>query len=351
MADPSSMLVTETVRPLLVSVQHCALQLRTELDLLPALTCSTCCLLGILYCFWGYCCFRLVMFVSGCVLSVCVSYPLCKLLAPDLELEMALGVCLGVALLVGMVTALVRSVAMFLSGLQLGLLLSVAALLAVGQYYALSPLWVPLGVVIGTAVSFAVLTLLWQKPLVLVSTATLGAAMVTAGVDVAVEARPLLMRALDGLEWEEPEERRGITGAEPHLMCWYTWVMLGAWPVLTLLGVIVQWRLTAYKLTHMEVCVSHHQKQLPLMQIRQREARRRPQGVYRRRPPPLKRYAGDVLAPSYLRHLQERQSGTGSSQSSLSTTHTHHTMIDFDYETGSMVPLTSPSSSSSTLRI
>ena len=53
MADPSSMLVTETVRPLLVSVQHCALQLRTELDLLPALTCSTCCLLGILYCFWG----------------------------------------------------------------------------------------------------------------------------------------------------------------------------------------------------------------------------------------------------------------------------------------------------------
>ncbi|XP_076132344.1 transmembrane protein 198-like [Alosa pseudoharengus] len=350
MADASSMFVTETARPLLVDLEPCDLQLRADIQLLPALTSATLCLLGILYCFWGYRCFKLVLFVSGFALSVCVSYPLCKLLAPDLRLEAYWGVCLGVALLVGIVTALVRSVALFLSGLQLGLLLSVAALLAVGQYCALSPLWLPLGVTVGTAASTAVLTLFWEKPMVVLSTATLGAAMVTAGVDVGVEARTLPMRALDGLLWAEPEE--GVVRATPHLMCWYTWVMLGVWPALVVLGIIVQWRLTAYKLTHMDVFGSHRQKQVPLMHIRQKEARRRPQGVYRtRRPPPLKRYAGDTLAPSYLRSLQERQSGTGSSQSSLSTSHTHHTMIDFDFETGSMVPLTSPSSSTSTLRI
>lgn len=44
---------------------------------------------------------------------------------------------------------------------------------------------------------------------------------------------------------------------------------------------------------------------------------------------------------SYLRRLQEHQMGTGSSTSSVSTV--THTLIDFDFETGSMVPLTAAS--------
>lgn len=44
---------------------------------------------------------------------------------------------------------------------------------------------------------------------------------------------------------------------------------------------------------------------------------------------------------SYLRRLQEHQMGTGSSTSSVSTI--THTLIDFDFETGSMVPLTAAS--------
>ncbi|MGH0145123.1 UNVERIFIED_CONTAM: hypothetical protein FKN15_068015 [Acipenser sinensis] len=52
----------------------------------------------------------------------------------------------------------------------------------------------------------------------------------------------------------------------------------------------------------------------------------------------VKRYAGDVLAPSYLQSLRDRQMGTGTSLSSLSTN--THTMVDLDYECGSTVPLT-----------
>lgn len=44
---------------------------------------------------------------------------------------------------------------------------------------------------------------------------------------------------------------------------------------------------------------------------------------------------------SYLQSLQEHQMGTGSSSSSVSTI--THTLIDFDFETGSMVPLTAAS--------
>lgn len=45
------------------------------------------------------------------------------------------------------------------------------------------------------------------------------------------------------------------------------------------------------------VIVSGKQKHLQLLKIRQADTRRLPAGKYRRRPPPLKRYAGDVLAP------------------------------------------------------
>ncbi|KAJ8412128.1 hypothetical protein AAFF_G00143950 [Aldrovandia affinis] len=126
-------------------------------------------------------------------------------------------------------------------------------------------------------------------------------------------------------------------------LCWFSWVILGIWPTLSLLGVLVQWKVTAEGFSHTEVIISRRQKRVQLMQIRQKDARKRQQsqgaeGTYRRKPAPVKRYAGDLLAPSYLQSLRDRQMGTGNSLSSLGTT--NQTMIDFEYETGSTVPLT-----------
>lgn len=122
------------------------------------------------------------------------------------------------------------------------------------------------------------------------------------------------------------------------------------------------------------------------MRIREKDAKKRQQaggqeGTYRRKPTPVKRYAGDLLAPvsvtqkrrvlhvlmprspvspynqplarvspvslssflpsspqSYLQSLRDRQMGTGTSLSSMGTT--NHTMIDLDYDSGSTAPLT-----------
>ncbi|KAG7216028.1 hypothetical protein INR49_003550 [Caranx melampygus] len=125
----------------------------------------------------------------------------------------------------------------------------------------------------------------------------------------------------------------------PRPLCWFNWTITGICPTLSLIGLLVQWRFTARGVSHTEAA---HKKQMKhCKKQRYRESRRRPQPHRRRRPPPLKRYAGDVLAPSYLQSLQERQMGTGSSTSSVSTI--THTLIDFDFETGSMVPLTAAS--------
>lgn len=111
------------------------------------------------------------------------------------------------------------------------------------------------------------------------------------------------------------------------------------------------------------------------MRIREKDAKKRQQaggqeGTYRRKATPVKRYAGDLLAPvsvardgvcavcklpvffrptdppplcfccrqSYLQSLRDRQMGTGTSLSSLGTA--NHTMIDLDFDTGSTAPLT-----------
>ncbi|KAG7332574.1 hypothetical protein KOW79_004408 [Hemibagrus wyckioides] len=333
MADPS-MMVTEGVIPTLASAHSCVLEVRKKYEVIPSVACTVCFILGIVYCFCGYRCFKLVMFLSGLAFGTGIGYLLClreQLLDSPLDAETRAGISLGIGLLGGLVSILVRCVGLFLTGLHLGLLLSITALLAAGHYYpVLSPVWVPAGTVLGIGIFFAVLTLCWQRSMTMLATATLGAAIVMTSVDYCMKTPMLVWRAHVRLQ-----------GNQEKVLCWYSWLMLGIWIVVTALGNLVQHKFTAKGTSHTEVIVSGKQKQLQLLKIRQADTRRLPAGKYRRRPPPLKRYAGDVLAPSYLANLRERQTSTGSSMSSLSTV--YHTMIDFDFETGSMVPLTTSS--------
>ncbi|KAH0629273.1 hypothetical protein JD844_011212 [Phrynosoma platyrhinos] len=94
------------------------------------------------------------------------------------------------------------------------------------------------------------------------------------------------------------------------------------------------------------VVLNQRQKQLQLLRIRQREAKKRQsqgsqEGSYRHKPSAVKRCAGDVLAPSYIQSLRDRQQlGTGTSLSNLNAS--AHTTVDLDYDSGSTVPLTTP---------
>ncbi|KAF7695467.1 transmembrane protein 198-like [Silurus meridionalis] len=333
MAD-LSILMTKEVMPTPETTHSCVLEVRKKNEVIPSVACTVCFMLGIIYCFCGYRCFKLVMFLSGLAFGTGIGYLLClreQLLDSPLDAETRAGISLGIGLLGGLVSILVRCVGLFLTGLHLGLLLSITALLAAEPYYPiLSPVWVPAGTVLGTSVFFAVLTLCWQRSMTMAATATLGAAIIMTCMDYCMETPMLVWRAYVGLQSNQEK-----------MQCWYSWVMLGIWVGIAVLGNLVQRKFTGKGMSHTEVIASGKQKQLQLMKIRQVDAHRRPDGKNRRRPPLLKRYAGDVLAPSYLANLRERQMSTGSSVSSLSTV--YHTMIDFDFETGSMVPLTTSS--------
>lgn len=311
----------------------CDLQAEREYQLIPSIICAMCCLFGIIYCFFGYRCFKAVMFLCGLMFGSIIIFLLCykeRVLDIELSVEASAGIGLGIGILCGLVTMLVRSVGLFMIGLVLGLLLATVTLVLMEQFYHPHTIWVPLGLLIGVGMLFAVLTLQWQKLFTIISTAVFGGAIITLTVDYFIE---LLLLA------QYVYERLKITPSIP--ICWYSWAILGIWPLMSILGIIVQWKLTAEGFSHTEVIISKRQKRVQLMRIRQKEAKNRQrtaqaEGTYRRKPYPVKRYAGDILSPSYIQSIRDRQTGT--SMSSLNTN--IHTIVDLDYDCGSTVPLT-----------
>lgn len=240
----------------------------------PSVVCSMCCLFGIIYCFFGemcgagrfsrqrarqrrslllmtsppsvsgYRCFKAVMFLTGLMFGSVVIFMLCykeRVLDTQLSVEASVGIGLGIGTLCGLVTMLVRSVGLFMVGLLLGLLVAVATLVGMEELSDSPPrsVWVPLGVLLGLGMLFAVLTLQWQRLFTTLSTAVFGAAVITVALDYFVELFALVLYVY---------ERMKAAPGKP--VCWITWVVLGVWPALTLLGVMVQWKVTAEGYSH-----------------------------------------------------------------------------------------------------
>uniref|UniRef100_A0A8D0HI20 Transmembrane protein 198 n=1 Tax=Sphenodon punctatus TaxID=8508 RepID=A0A8D0HI20_SPHPU len=341
-SDPQSFNQGAT-EPGAIASDPCSRRPEQHYEVVPCLVCALCSVFGIVYCCFGYRCFKAIMFLSGLLFGAAVIFLLCykeRILETQLSLEVSGGIALGIGALCGLVTMLVHSVGLFLTGLLLGLLVAVAGLVATAPLYTPSSAWVPAGSLLGLALLGAVLALRWQKVLTVLSTAAFGGAVLSLCLDYFVEGLVLGWHVYDRLR---------LAPAPP--LCWPGWVVLATWPLLALLGALLQWKVTADGFSHTDVVLSRHRKQLRLLRIRQREAKRRHSqpplegsGSYRHKPPPtapVKRYAGDVLAPSYIQSMRDRQRlGTSTSLNSLSAC--AQTTVDIDYDSSSTVPLTAP---------
>lgn len=100
----------------------------------------------------------------------------------------------------------------------------------------------PLGALLGTGMLCAVMTLQWQRLFTILSTSVFGAAIMTVCADYFVEMLALAMHVYNCLRLEPA----------PPPLCWYSWVILGIWPTLSMMGVLVQWKLTAEGFSHTE---------------------------------------------------------------------------------------------------
>ncbi|XP_074421364.1 transmembrane protein 198-like [Larus michahellis] len=288
---------------------HCALEPPPPHEPVPAALCALGALCGLLCGCFGYRCFKAVMFLSGLLFGSTVIFLLCykeRVLETELSLEASAGIALAIGLLCGLVTLLLRSVGLFTTGLLLGLLLATAALVTVTPAAPPPPSpWVPAGGLLGLALLCALLALRWPKAVTVLATGLCGAAAVVVCADYLAEGPALALYVQQRL-------RLAPAGA----LCWRSWALLGAWPALGALHVLLQWKVTARGCSHGQAPLVRRQKRLQPPRIRQKAAKRGqslapPEGTYRRKPPPVQRYAGDVLAPSYIRSLRDRQLESG----------------------------------------
>ncbi|XP_016378831.1 transmembrane protein 198-B [Sinocyclocheilus rhinocerous] len=346
----------------------CDEDIERRYEVVPSVVCSMCCLFGIIYCFFGYRCFKAVMFLTGLMFGSIIIFMLCykeRVMDTQLSVEASVGIGLGIGTLCGLVTMLVRSVGLFMVGLLLGLLVALASLVVLEEFYHPGTVWLPLGVLLGSGMLFAVLTLQWQRCFTTLSTAVFGSAVVTVTVDYFVELFALTQYIYERVKVDPPRP-----------VCWFTWVVMGVWPVLALLGVLIQWKVTAEGYSHTEVFISHQQRRVQLMRIRQKEERREcqkkkkkkpqkqspqqqkyhhplqtnphppnpppklqpPEPTHRRKPNTIRRFDGDVLSPSYIQNFRDRRTDRRGYSHGRLIGDSH--VVDLDYDYGSQVPLT-----------
>ncbi|XP_021099887.1 transmembrane protein 198 isoform X2 [Heterocephalus glaber] len=89
----------------------CERPLERRYQALPALVCIMCCLFGVVYCFFGYRCFKAVLFLTGLLFGSVVIFLLCyreRVLETQLSAGASAGIALGIGLLCGLVAMLWR---------------------------------------------------------------------------------------------------------------------------------------------------------------------------------------------------------------------------------------------------
>ncbi|XP_070565879.1 transmembrane protein 198-like isoform X1 [Ptychodera flava] len=207
-------------------------------DIAPTIICALAFIFGIVFCFFGYRCFKAVLFLVGFVFGSILVYAICHEEAV-LSTAANAGIAVAAGLLCGLITMLVQYVGLFMTGFHLGLFLAVAILIALEQFWHPTSLWIPIGILFGIGLLFAVCNLQWQKTCTILATSLIGGAMITTSIDYFIEKFTMVQYI-----WDR------FTAEDSQPVCWYSWIILAVWPFLFLIGVVIQFKITGKNYDH-----------------------------------------------------------------------------------------------------
>ena len=186
----------------------------------------------------GYRFFKATMFVTGFIFGSLLTYLIC-LEEQLLPLGGKIGVALTAGVLCGLITMLVQYVGLFMTGLNLGLLLAVAGLVITEFFHHLDSRWLCIGVLFGSGLLCALLTLYFQRGLTIAGTAIFGAALMAIALDYFVEMGSMIFYV-----WDR------VKALPLTSLCWFSWLVLGLWPLAMGVGIVAQWRVTGKGFDH-----------------------------------------------------------------------------------------------------
>lgn len=151
------------------------------------------------------------------------------------------GVGIGAGVLFGLITTLVQYVGLFMTGFLTGLLVGVVVMTVWSSIAPPDTIWVTIGVLFGTGVVFALLTLKFQRRMIIGSTSLIGGALIAVSFDYFVEKFLTVYRFWDALN---------VRHTYWNDICWYSWLIVAVWPLLFIIGTIVQLKLTSTGFDH-----------------------------------------------------------------------------------------------------
>lgn len=254
-----------------------------------------CFLFGIVYTFFGYRFFKAVMFLTGFIFGTVLVYIICfeeDILPPEANA----GIAIAAGIICGLITMLVQYVGLFLTGFHLGIGLSTGVLVTVDQFYNITNKWIPIGVLIGVGILFALLILKFQKAGTILGTSIFGAALMVTCLDYFIEKFLII-----NYVWESIK----VTDSMPP--CWYSWLVIACWPFCFIVGTFTQWRITGQGFDHHELLHNKRVRKVNLQRIRAKQRRDQQHSRYRHLYQ-VRRFNGDVISQNYIQSIQHKLS-------------------------------------------
>lgn len=237
------------------STDYCEdhLKIIRQYDPYTATVCALYFVFGVVCAFFGYRCFKAIMFLYGFIFGSIVVYLICAEEAVLPEWSNAL-IAISAGLLFGLITMLVQYVGLFMLGFHTGLLGGLVSLCFVEIYYTPPSAWLTLGVLLAVGLLFALLNLYFQKSLTIFGSALYGGAVLMSTTDFFLEDSLVLHWVWERVKVDRMVDNN-ISALDTIPKCWMAWLVSSIWPLIFILGLPIQSCCTGRGI--------HHEQSLP----------------------------------------------------------------------------------------
>lgn len=181
----------------------------------------------------------LVGFAIGGLLTYFVLLAFMGNFTPSWKIYVTVAVTVLVAIVAGLLTICIYYIGMFLAGGSVGFLATWFILSVIDVPFFQTHIYVPILIAIAVGIVCGIVTLIFQKWLVIVGTSIIGGFFIMWSLDYYLELGQMIYYL-----FLFAVHRSALR------LCWYSWCLLGLFPILALAGFILQVCVTGRKYDH-----------------------------------------------------------------------------------------------------
>jgi len=270
-----------------------------------ATVCALYFIFGVVCAFFGYRCFKAIMFLYGFIFGSIVVYLICAEEEVLPEWSNAL-IAMSAGLLFGLITMLVQYVGLFMLGFHTGLLVGLVGLCGVELHYTPPSAWITLGVLLAAGLTLALLNLYFQKWLTIFGSSLYGGAILMVTTDYFLEDSLVLAWVWERVKVDRMVEE-GFGAVETLPRCWMAWAVTAIWPLIFLTGLSVQACCTGRGIHHEQSLPQVKYSKQDLSETKEERKQRKYRYLYQ-----VRMCHGDVISQvnrpisgKYVQHLDE----------------------------------------------